>query len=200
MAQAVLLPKLGQTVEEASIVKWHKQEGDSVQKGEVLFEIETDKAVLEAESFYSGTLLKILVGEGETVPVSSVVGYVGEPGESVPDSPPAAPAAEPKAEPESKPAEKPEPQKESEAKPQPAAAAEPAAPTPVPQPAPAAAPPKPPVTAPAPVPERRLFISPRARALARVKPVVDTPMPRSTGPESTSPQPVTPTGYSRTPP
>ena len=81
MAQTVLLPKLGQTVEEAAIVKWHKREGDKIAKGDVLFEIETDKAVLEAESFYAGTLLKILVKENETVPVSSVVAYFGEPGE-----------------------------------------------------------------------------------------------------------------------
>jgi pyruvate dehydrogenase E2 component (dihydrolipoamide acetyltransferase) len=85
MAQAVVMPKLGQTVEEAVLVKWHKKEGDSVKKGEVLFEIETDKAVLEAESFYEGTLLKILVGEGETVPVSSTVAYVGKAGEAVPE-------------------------------------------------------------------------------------------------------------------
>jgi len=93
MANAVLLPKLGQTVEEATIVKWHKKEGDKVEKGEVLFEIETDKAVLEAESFHSGALLKILVAEQETVPVSTVVAYVGKPGEK----PPAAPAAQPPA-------------------------------------------------------------------------------------------------------
>jgi len=85
MAQEVVMPKLGQTVEEAMIVKWHKKEGDVVGKGDVLFEIETDKAVLEAESFFSGTLLKVLVGENETVPVSSVVAYVGEKGEKVPE-------------------------------------------------------------------------------------------------------------------
>ena len=78
MAQAVVMPKLGQTVEEASIVKWHKAEGDKVGKGDVLFEIETDKAVLEAESFYDGVLLKVLVGENETVPVSSTVAMLAE--------------------------------------------------------------------------------------------------------------------------
>ncbi|MFO7871657.1 MAG: dihydrolipoamide acetyltransferase family protein [Kiritimatiellia bacterium] len=88
MAQAVVMPKLGQTVEEATVVKWHRKEGDRVKKGEVLFEIETDKAVLEAESFYEGTLLKIFVGEEKTVPVSSVVAYIGEPGEKVPEAPP----------------------------------------------------------------------------------------------------------------
>ena len=68
------------------------------QKGDVLFEIETDKAVLEAESFFDGTLLKILVGEGETVPVSSVVAYVGEPGEKVPERAAARRRPQPRAE------------------------------------------------------------------------------------------------------
>ncbi len=100
MAQTVLMPKLGQTVEESTIVKWHKAAGDTVKKGDVLFEIETDKAVLECESFYDGILLKILVPEEETVPVQSVVAYIGEPGEEVHDAAPPAPV------------EKPEPKKE----------------------------------------------------------------------------------------
>ncbi len=100
MADAVLLPKFGQTVEEATIVRWLKKEGDTVNKGEVLFEIETDKAVLEAESFFQGTLLKILLPDGGTAPVSSVVGWIGKPGEAIPDKAPApAPAAAPAPEP-----------------------------------------------------------------------------------------------------
>lgn len=95
MAQAVIMPKLGQTVEESSIVKWHKKVGDPVKKGEVLFEIETDKAVLEAESFFDGYLIKIVVPEDVSVPVSSVVAYVGEKGEKAPDKVPEAPAPEP---------------------------------------------------------------------------------------------------------
>ena len=91
MAEAVLLPKLGQTVEEATIVRWHKKEGDRVAKGDVLFELETDKAVLEAESFHEGTLLKVLVGADETVPVSSVVAYIGAPGDTIPEAPPVGP-------------------------------------------------------------------------------------------------------------
>jgi pyruvate dehydrogenase E2 component (dihydrolipoamide acetyltransferase) len=62
-----------------------------VSKGDVLFEVETDKAVLEAESFFEGTLLKVFVAEGETVPVQAVVGYIGEPGEEVPAAPPRPP-------------------------------------------------------------------------------------------------------------
>ena len=80
MAQPILMPTLGQTVEESTLVRWLKQEGDTVAPGDVLFEVETDKAVLEAESFVEGTLLKILVKDGETVPVQSTVAFVGEPG------------------------------------------------------------------------------------------------------------------------
>lgn len=88
MAQAVILPKLGQQTEESTIIKWHKKVGDKVQKGDVLFEMETDKAVLEAESFFEGTLLRILVPENQTVPVNTVVAFIGEEGETVPDTPP----------------------------------------------------------------------------------------------------------------
>ncbi len=163
MAQPVLLPKLGQTVEEASIVKWHKSVGDTVKQGDVLFEIETDKAVLEAESFFDGTLLKIFVKEGETVPVSSVVAYIGEKGEKVPDAPPA---------PEKAPAPKPEPAKQEEKPAAPKAEKKPAPEKPAPAPAaPVQAPvPTTPVLPPVvPAAEERIFISPRARALAKTK-------------------------------
>jgi len=159
MAQIVLMPKLGQTVEESTIVKWHKAVGDTVKKGDVLFEIETDKAVLECESFYDGTLLKVLVAEEETVPVQSVVAYIGEPGEEVPD---AAPAPVAKAE-----------QKKEVAAPAPtprrsdAATVAPrdrdvvtAAPAPVVQA---------PVAVAAPSAPTKLFISPRAKALVKNK-------------------------------
>ena len=84
----------GQTVEESTIVKWHKQVGDPVAKCDVLFEIETDKAVVVVESFFVGTLLAIVVKEGETVPVTAPVAFVGEPGEKIPAVTP--PAAKPK--------------------------------------------------------------------------------------------------------
>jgi len=95
------MPKLGQMTEESTIVRWLKREGEPVAKGEILFEIETDKAVMEVESFFQGTLLKILVQEGETVPVMQTVGFVGEPGErftldQAPISTPVAPAKEAK--------------------------------------------------------------------------------------------------------
>ena len=87
MARAVTMPKLGQSEELGTIVQWRKQEGDTVAKGDILFEIETDKALLEVESFFEGTLLKILAREGQTVPVQAVVGYIGQPGEPIPETP-----------------------------------------------------------------------------------------------------------------
>ena len=83
MVKAVVMPKLGQSEETVKIVHWRKQVGETVAKGDILFEIETDKAVLEVESFYEGTLLKIVAGEGVTVPVQSTVAFVGDPGEAV---------------------------------------------------------------------------------------------------------------------
>ena len=85
MVKAVVMPKLGQSEETVTIVRWRKQVGETVAKGDMLFEIETDKAMLEVESFYAGTLLKIVAGEGVTVPVQSTVAFVGDPGEPVPE-------------------------------------------------------------------------------------------------------------------
>ena len=85
MVKAVVMPKLGQSEETVTIVHWRKQVGDTVARGDVLFEIETDKAILEVESFYTGTLLKIVAGEGVTVPVQATVAFVGDPGEPVPE-------------------------------------------------------------------------------------------------------------------
>ncbi|MBC7256346.1 MAG: biotin/lipoyl-binding protein, partial [Chloroflexi bacterium] len=81
--QEIILPKLGQTMEEGTIVEWLKKEGDPVNKGDILFQVETDKAVLEVESKAKGTLLKILVDKGTKVPVLTVVGLIGEPGEDI---------------------------------------------------------------------------------------------------------------------
>lgn len=79
----VIMPKLGLTMETGRIEKWHKKEGDKVKKGEVLFEVMTDKVTIEVESYQSGILLKILRAEGEDVPVTEVVAYIGEEGEKV---------------------------------------------------------------------------------------------------------------------
>ena len=84
-ANPIFMPQLGQTVEESTLVRWIKKVGDNVNIGDILFELETDKAVLESESFHNGVLLKIVVNENEQVPVKSVVGYVGEKGDKIPD-------------------------------------------------------------------------------------------------------------------
>ncbi|MGD0018834.1 MAG: dihydrolipoamide acetyltransferase family protein [Candidatus Limnocylindrales bacterium] len=107
MAHPILMPKPGQMTEECVLVAWHKREGDAVKKGDVLFEIETDKSNMDVEAFEEGVLLKRVVEEGQTVPVNAVCAYVGEPGEAVPDAPavaaarvaksPAAPVAAPAA-------------------------------------------------------------------------------------------------------
>lgn len=85
MIKEIFMPKLGQTVEEAVVERWHKKEGDPVKKGEVLLEITTDKATLEVESFVEGTLRKIVVPEGATVPVNSLIAFVGNPDDPVPE-------------------------------------------------------------------------------------------------------------------
>ena len=87
MVTPIVMPKFGQMTEESAIVEWLKREGDPVVKGETLFLVETDKSVMEVESFSEGTLLKIAVAPGISVPVQSVVGYLGQPGEAVPDTP-----------------------------------------------------------------------------------------------------------------
>ena len=98
MAHAILMPKPGQMTEECTVIAWHKKEGDPVAKGDVLFEIETDKSTMEVESFDNGVLLRIIAAEGAVVPVNTVCAYVGQPGEAIPESAPVAagvPAAAP---------------------------------------------------------------------------------------------------------
>jgi len=85
MARPITMPKLGQSEERVTLARWLKKEGDSVLKGDVLFEIETDKSLLEVESFFQGTLLRILVAEGTTVPVQTTVAFVGDPGDLIPE-------------------------------------------------------------------------------------------------------------------
>jgi pyruvate dehydrogenase E2 component (dihydrolipoamide acetyltransferase) len=76
MATEVILPKLGQTMEEGAIVEWVKKEGDPVKRGDVLFTVESDKAVLEVEATARGFLRKVLVPEGTTVPVLTPVAII----------------------------------------------------------------------------------------------------------------------------
>jgi pyruvate dehydrogenase E2 component (dihydrolipoamide acetyltransferase) len=84
MATPIIMPKFGQMTEESAIVEWRKKEGDKVAKGDILFTVETDKSVMEVESFEEGTLLKIAVPPGVNVPVQSTVGFLGNPGEAIP--------------------------------------------------------------------------------------------------------------------
>jgi len=85
MATPIIMPKFGQMTEESAIVEWLKKEGESVAKGDILFTVETDKSVMDVESFEAGILLKILVKPGVNVPVQSPVGFLGQPGEKVPE-------------------------------------------------------------------------------------------------------------------
>lgn len=79
----VIMPKLGLTMESGKIEKWHKKEGDKVEIGEVLFEVMTDKVTLEVESYNPGILRKILRTEGEEVPVTEVIAYIGDKDEEI---------------------------------------------------------------------------------------------------------------------
>jgi pyruvate dehydrogenase E2 component (dihydrolipoamide acetyltransferase) len=107
VATEVKLPRLGQGMESGTIVKWLKSEGEPVQKGEPLYELDTDKVTQEVEAEATGVLLKIAVPEGE-VEVGHTIGFIGEQGEAVTASEPAAPA--PKEEQAAPPAPREEPE------------------------------------------------------------------------------------------
>ena len=104
MATEILMPKLGLTMTEGTIDEWKKKEGDTVQKGEIIYSVATDKLTNDVEAEADGVLLKILVPAGETVPCKTPVGWLGAAGEAVPASagsaavPAAVPAAAPAAE------------------------------------------------------------------------------------------------------
>ncbi|GCD79175.1 pyruvate dehydrogenase complex dihydrolipoamide acetyltransferase [Schleiferia thermophila] len=83
MAEIVTMPRLSDTMTEGTVAKWHKKEGDKVKEGDLLAEIETDKATMEFESFQEGVLLYIGVNEGETAPVDSILAILGEEGEDI---------------------------------------------------------------------------------------------------------------------
>ena len=118
MSSQVTLPRLGQGMESGTIVRWLKAEGDTVEKGEVLYELDTEKATQEVEAEASGVLLKILAGEGEEIEVGTAIAVIGAEGEEVAEE--RAPAEEPKAQ-EPK-AEEPEPEEPAVEAPAPAAA------------------------------------------------------------------------------
>jgi pyruvate dehydrogenase E2 component (dihydrolipoamide acetyltransferase) len=85
MPKELTMPLLSPSMTEGTIAKWKKKEGDSVKSGEVIAEVETDKATMDLESFETGTLLKILVPAGSSVAINAPIAYVGKPGEKVPD-------------------------------------------------------------------------------------------------------------------
>lgn len=97
MAEAIAMPRLGWTMEEGILVEWLKADGDAVEAGEILFTVQSDKALNEIETFSSG-ILRIppdAPQPGATVPVGTVLGYLLQPGEAMPTAPLSAPAAAP---------------------------------------------------------------------------------------------------------
>ena len=83
MAEIINMPRLSDTMEEGVVAKWLKKVGDKVEEGDILAEIETDKATMEFESFSEGTLLYVGLEEGETAPVDSLLAIIGEKGEDI---------------------------------------------------------------------------------------------------------------------
>ena len=98
MATEIKLPRLGQGMESGTIVRWLKSEGERVEKGEPLYELDTDKVTQEVEAEASGVLLKIAITEGE-VEVGKTIGFIGEQGEAVAAEEASAKAEKPKAAP-----------------------------------------------------------------------------------------------------
>jgi pyruvate dehydrogenase E2 component (dihydrolipoamide acetyltransferase) len=127
MATVVQLPRLSDTMEEGVIAKWRIKVGDKVKRGQVIAEIETDKATMEFESFDSGTVLKLIATEGDTLPLGAPIAVLGQPGEN-PDGAdaPVAKGEPAKSEPAKSEAAQGEPVK-SEAKPEAKADAKPVA-------------------------------------------------------------------------
>ena len=94
MAVAITMPRLSDSMEEGTVVKWLVEVGSSVDRGQALVEIDTDKATMEYEAETSGTLLSVLVPAGGDAPIGAVIAWLGEPGETPPDGQPdAAPAS-----------------------------------------------------------------------------------------------------------
>ncbi|MBG15600.1 MAG: pyruvate dehydrogenase complex dihydrolipoamide acetyltransferase [Crocinitomicaceae bacterium] len=112
MAEVVKMPKLSDTMTEGVVAEWHKKVGDSVESGDLLAEIETDKATMEFESFQDGVLLHIGVEKGNAAPVDSILAILGEKGEDVTAILEAEASVEPQKEEQQEP-QKEEPQKES---------------------------------------------------------------------------------------
>src|SRR5437762_4008858 len=153
----ILMPALSPTMEKGNLAKWLKKEGDKVKSGDIIAEIETDKATMEVEAVDEGTIAKIVVAEGTAdVPVNQVIAVLAGEGEDVKAAAAGAGSGAP--------APKPQP---AAAPPKPPSAA-PKTEAPKPAPAAAAAAPKPQAAAPQAAPSGdRVFASPLARRLAR---------------------------------
>ena len=94
MANEITMPRLSDTMTEGTVSKWRKQIGEKVEKGDILVDIETDKATMELEAFQAGVLGRIVVNEGATVPIGDLIALLIAPGEELPaDTGAAAPAA-----------------------------------------------------------------------------------------------------------
>lgn len=102
MSTQIMMPSLGFDMTAGKLARWLKQEGDKVEKGEAIAEVETEKATVEIQAFGSGILQRILVKSGETVPVNTLIGIIAAPGEKIQSSPAPTPVASslPTAEPE----------------------------------------------------------------------------------------------------
>ena len=144
MATPLPMPKLGLTMEEGTILKWRKGEGEAVEKGEIILDIQTDKVEYEVESPGGGLLLKMLAGEGDVVPCGTDIAVIGETGEDISGFGGGGSA-------------------ETSVEAEPGAADAPPAPPPAPAPTPVPAAPLPAQPAPA----GRVFASPAARRVAR---------------------------------
>jgi pyruvate dehydrogenase E2 component (dihydrolipoyllysine-residue acetyltransferase) len=165
MATEIKLPRLGQGMESGTVVRWLKQEGERVEKGEPLYELDTEKVTQEVEADASGVLLKIAVQEGE-VPVGQTIAVIGEEGEAVPEG---EPEAEPEVEeaPEEEGSRAPARDEERERGREPAVEAEPQPEAEAPQPS---------------AGDGRVKASPLARRIARER-GIELAQVRGTGPE-----------------
>ena len=92
MAEIIEMPKLSDTMTVGTLVKWLKNEGDVVASGDMICEVETDKATMEVENFFDGVLIKQYVGEGGEIPVGDPMCAIGEAGEEAPEGGSSAPA------------------------------------------------------------------------------------------------------------
>src|ERR671916_1071085 len=81
----VIMPKMGDAMEEGTLLKWLKSEGDEVSEGDAIAEIETDKVTLELEAEDSGTLAQLIAGEGQDIPVGEAIAFIQGEGEEVPE-------------------------------------------------------------------------------------------------------------------